>query len=97
MVLSLVAVSSSDTKINTSLSFAQTTPSVAMDTNGDSVVAWVQAANINQYDIEIQVYNPAGVAQLATPVTVERHDEPQLSPDRGDGLRRRLRRRLARL
>ncbi len=70
IVLSLVAVSTGATKINPSSSFAQTTPSVAMDSNGDSVVAWVQAANINQYDIDVQVYNPAGVAQLSTPVTV---------------------------
>ena len=40
LVLSLVAVSSSDAKINQTSPVNQTLPSVAMDANGDYVVAW---------------------------------------------------------
>ncbi len=71
IVLSLVAVSNQDTLINSTESYSQTSPVVAMDSAGDSVVVWIQAANSNTYDIDAQVYNPAGVAQLSTPVTVD--------------------------
>jgi hypothetical protein len=40
LVLSLVAASSMDTKLNPSTELDQTQPSVAMDANGDYVVAW---------------------------------------------------------
>ena len=40
LVLSLVAVSASDAKINTTTSIDQTLPSVAMDASGDYVVVW---------------------------------------------------------
>jgi hypothetical protein len=40
LVLSLVAASSTDAKINVTSPLDQTLPSVAMDSNGDYVVAW---------------------------------------------------------
>ena len=40
LVLSLVAASASDAKINVTSPLDQTVPSVAMDANGDYVVAW---------------------------------------------------------
>ena len=64
--MSLVAVSSSDTQINTSASIGQTVPSVAMDANGDYVVAWSKQespATSFLYDVEARVYNAAGQPQ----------------------------------
>lgn len=66
LVLSLVAVSSSDAKINQTSPINQTLPSVAMDTNGDYVVAWdnqVSKGPNYLYDVEVRVYNSAGIAQ----------------------------------
>src|SRR5271166_6288631 len=66
LVLSLVAVSANDAQINTSASIGQTVPSVAMDANGDYVVAWSkqlapQSSYI--YEVEARVYNAAGQPQ----------------------------------
>jgi hypothetical protein len=66
LVLSLVAVSANDAKINVTSPIGQTLPSVAMDSNGDYVVAWnnqVQKGPNYLYDVEARVYNSAGVAQ----------------------------------
>jgi Bacterial Ig domain len=65
-VLSLVAASSSDAKINVTATLDQTEPSVAMDANGDYVVAWndqIQPGPGYLYDVKARVYNSAGVAQ----------------------------------
>jgi len=64
--LSLVAVSGSDTQINTSASINQTVPSVAMDANGDYVVAWSKQESPQSsylYEVEARVYNSAGQPQ----------------------------------
>jgi hypothetical protein len=66
LVLSLVAASASDTQVNVSAPKDLTVPSVAMDSNGDYVVAWnnqVQPGPSYLYDVEARVYNSAGVAQ----------------------------------
>ncbi len=66
LVLSLVAVSPTDTKINVSSPLDQTVPSVAMDANGDYVVAWNNQVHLGPnylYDVEARVYNSAGQAQ----------------------------------
>ena len=66
LVLSLVAVSASDAKINVSAPLDQTLPSVAMDANGDYVVAWNNQVHLGPnylYDVDARVYNSAGVAQ----------------------------------
>jgi Bacterial Ig domain len=65
LVLSLVAVSSSDAKINVTAPVDQTLPSVAMDTNGDYVVAWNDPTSESPYEANVlaRVYNSAGVAQ----------------------------------
>jgi hypothetical protein len=58
LVLSLVAASGSDTQFS-SASDAQTQPSVAMDANGDYVVAWSQGTSEYHYDVEATVYSSA--------------------------------------
>src|ERR1700722_15618424 len=66
LVLSLVAVSARDTKVNVSSPLDQTVPSVAMDSNGDYVVAWNNQVHLGPnylYDVEARVYNSAGVPQ----------------------------------
>ena len=66
VVLSLVAASPNDTKVNTTTALDQTLPSVAMDANGDYVVAWdsqVQLGPNYLYDVDARVYNSAGVAR----------------------------------
>ena len=68
IVLSLVAVSpSNDTKVNTSAPLDHTEPSVAMDSNGDYVVAWNDqlSGGVGNYlyDVKARVYNSAGVPQ----------------------------------
>ena len=71
-MLSLVAVSSSDAQINTTASVDQTQPSVAMDANGDYVVAWneqLSPASAYNYEVEARVYNSAGQAQT-NPIVV---------------------------
>jgi hypothetical protein len=74
LVLSLVAVSSSDAKINQTSPINQTLPSVAMDANGDYVVAWdhqVSKGPNYLYDVEARVYNSAGVAQTGEIVVAQ--------------------------
>ena len=66
LVLSLVAVSANDAKVNQTASVGQTLPSVAMDAKGDYVVAWnreVQAGPNYLYDVDARVYNAAGQPQ----------------------------------
>ena len=64
LVLSLVAASPTDTKINPTLTLDQTEPSVAMDPNGDYVVAWNNKVGPGYlYDVEASIYNAAGVLQ----------------------------------
>jgi Bacterial Ig domain len=66
LVLSLVAVSATDAKINVTSPLDQTEPSVAMDANGDYVVAWNNQVHLGPdylYDVEARVYNSAGQAQ----------------------------------
>ena len=63
---SIVAAGSADQKINTFSALDQTTPSVAMDANGDFVVAsdnQVQLGPNYLYDVEVRIYNKAGQAQ----------------------------------
>jgi hypothetical protein len=55
LVLSLVAASAQDTRLNPEPTSGHTEPSVAMDANGDYVVAWN-----NGQDVDAQVYNAAG-------------------------------------
>ena len=65
-MLSLVAVSASDAKINTSTPLDQTQPSVAMDANGDYVVAWNNQVHLGPsylYDVDARIYNSAGQPQ----------------------------------
>ena len=74
LVLSLVAVSSSDTKVNVTSPLDQTLPSVAMDANGDYVVAWnnqTQPGPNYLYDVEARVYNSAGQAQTGEIVVAQ--------------------------
>ncbi|MGA7499177.1 MAG: Ig-like domain-containing protein [Isosphaeraceae bacterium] len=66
LVLSLVAVSANDAKVNQTASIGQTLPSVAMDANGDYVVAWSKQespASSYLYEVEARVYNSAGQPQ----------------------------------
>ena len=96
IVLSLVAVSPSDTKINSTSSLDQTLPSVAMDANGDYVVAWSNQVHLGPnylYDVEARVYNSAG----ASPDGRDRRrpDDRRHPSLGGDGRQWRLRRRLA--
>ena len=72
--LSLVAVSASDAKINTTAPLDQTLPSVAMDANGDYVVAWNNQVHLGPnylYDVEARVYNSAGQAQTGEIVVAQ--------------------------
>jgi Bacterial Ig domain/Dockerin type I domain len=74
LVLSLVAVSASDTKVNVSSPLGQTVPSVAMDANGDYVVAWNNQVHLGPnylYDVEARVYNSAGVPQTGEIVVAQ--------------------------
>jgi Bacterial Ig domain/Dockerin type I domain len=74
LVLSLVAVSPSDAKINVTSPLGQTVPSVAMDANGDYVVAWnnqVHQGPNYLYDVEARVYNSAGQAQTGEIVVAQ--------------------------
>jgi hypothetical protein len=74
IVLSLVAVSSSDAKINVSSPLGQTVPSVAMDANGDYVVAWNNQTHLGPnylYDVDARVYNSAGVPQTGEIVVAQ--------------------------
>ncbi len=74
-MLSLVAVSASDAKINVTASVDQTLPSVAMDANGDYVVAWNRTISntggVYEYDVDARVYNSAGVAQTGEIVVAQ--------------------------
>jgi hypothetical protein len=65
VVLSLVAVSGSDAKINVTAPVDQTLPSVAMDNNGDYVVVWNDPTSESPYEANVlaRVYNSSGVAQ----------------------------------
>ena len=63
LVLSLVAVSANDAKVNQTASVGQTLPSVAMDANGDYVVAWGDQTARYEYNVDARVYNKAGQAQ----------------------------------
>jgi len=63
LVLSLVAVSASDVKVNQTASVGQTLPSVAMDANGDFVVAWGDQTAKYEYNVDARVYNSAGQPQ----------------------------------
>src|SRR5580700_4075346 len=63
---SVVAASGTDQKINVTQPLDQTEPSVAMDANGDYVVAWSNQVHLGPnylYDVEARVYNSAGQAQ----------------------------------
>ena len=58
LVLSLVAASPTDAKINVTSPLGQTLPSVAMDSNGDYVVAWNNQVHLGPnylYDVEARV------------------------------------------
>ncbi len=71
---SIVAASPSDQKINTSTPLNQTLPSVAMDANGDFVVAWsnqTQPGPNYLYDVDARVYNAAGQAQTGEIVVAQ--------------------------
>ncbi len=71
---SIVAASPSDAKINTSSPLGQTTPSVAMDANGDYVVAWNNQVHLGPnylYDVDARVYNSAGQAQTGEIVVAQ--------------------------
>jgi hypothetical protein len=72
--MSLVAVSASDTKVNVSAPLDQTVPSVAMDSNGDYVVAWNNQVHLGPnylYDVDARVYNSAGVPQTGEIVVAQ--------------------------
>jgi Bacterial Ig domain/Dockerin type I domain len=72
--MSLVAVSASDTKVNVSSPLDQTVPSVAMDANGDYVVAWNNQVHLGPnylYDVEARVYNSAGMPQTGEIVVAQ--------------------------
>ncbi len=74
LVLSLVAVSPNDAKINVTAPLDQTLPSVAMDANGDYVVAWSNQVHLGPnylYDVEARVYNSAGQAQTGEIVVAQ--------------------------
>ena len=74
LVLSLVAASSTDAKINVTSPLDQTEPSVAMDANGDYVVAWNNQVHLGPnylYDVEARVYNSAGQAQTGEIVVAQ--------------------------
>jgi hypothetical protein len=74
LVLSLVAASPSDAKINMTTPLGQTLPSVAMDANGDYVVAWnnqTQPGPNYLYDVEARVFNSAGQAQTGEIVVAQ--------------------------
>ena len=63
-------------RVNTSTARNEYVPSVAMDTDGDFVVAWGSALHItppySEYDIYVQRYNASGVPQ-GTEVLVNSH------------------------
>jgi hypothetical protein len=74
LVLSLVAASASDAKINVTSPLDQTLPSVAMDSNGDYVVAWNNQVHLGPnylYDVDARVYNSAGQAQTGEIVVAQ--------------------------
>jgi hypothetical protein len=74
VVLSLVAASGSDAKVNVTSPLDQTLPSVAMDANGDYVVAWNNQVHLGPnylYDVEARVYNSAGQAQTGEIVVAQ--------------------------
>ncbi len=84
--MSLVAVSSSDAQINATASIGQTVPSVAMDANGDYVVAWSKQESPKSsyiYDVEARVYNAAGQPQTGeiTVATVAGVAKPSVAMD----------------
>jgi Bacterial Ig domain len=74
VVLSLVAASPTDAKVNVTSPLDQTLPSVAMDANGDYVVAWSNQVHLDPnylYDVEARVYNSAGQAQTGEIVVAQ--------------------------
>jgi Bacterial Ig domain/Dockerin type I domain len=71
---SIVAVSGTDQKINVSAPLNQTLPSVAMDANGDFVVAWSDQTHLGpmyEYNVDARVYNRAGQAQTGEIVVAQ--------------------------
>ena len=70
-------------------------PAVAMDADGDFVVAWPSYGQDGSgYGVYAQRYNAAGVAQASEFRVNTYTDERPAIPRGGDGRRRRLRRRL---
>ena len=77
--LSLVAASGADFKINQTASVGQTLPSVAMDANGDFVVAWGDQTGTYAYNIDARVYNSAGQPQTGEIVVAQTTGVPRPS------------------
>jgi hypothetical protein len=79
---SIVAAGPSDQKINVSAPVNQTEPSVAMDANGDFVVAWsnqIAPASNYLYDVDARVYNKAGQAQTGEIVVAQTNGDTRPS------------------
>ena len=85
----------SEFQVNTYTTGNQRQPTVAMDADGDFVIAWAAAPGISSgYGIYAQRYNAAGVAQGGEfRVNTYTTSRPAL-PSGGDGRRRRLRHHL---
>ena len=83
-------------RVNTFTTSSGRFPAVAMDADGDFVVAWHSYRQDGSIDgVYAQRYNAAGVAQGAEFRVNTFTTNDQNRPCRGDGRRRRLRRRLA--
>ena len=89
------AAQGAEFRVNTFTTGAQRFPSVAMDADGDFVVAWDSAAQDgSSTGIFAQRYNAAGVGTGRRVPRQHVHDRRTIHPRSRDGRRRRLRRRL---